>query len=516
MGFCLCNNVAVAARELQRLGLAKRVMILDWDIHHGNGTEKIFRRDPDVLFISLHRYDHGRFYPNNAEASPEYVGQADAQGKCVNIAWNGPGAADGDYLAAFNQVVMPIATEFGPDFVLVSAGFDAAAGDPIGECKVTPRGFALMTHRLMELAAGRIVLVLEGGYNVPVVADCAEACLRCLLGEPVPLCKAPPLPSSKGLLSIEATIKHQSPYWKSLAPRWYQPAADSQVVTLQSTPFPWTCRRLTCFVDILDIHWSNVCRKTFNLIPLPLPEEPLRSAFRDKIHISENFFDDPEGIMVLAHEGGSLFSHSLETNVVDASKSLYQMPYQSYIQAAIEKNFALIDISVASRKWLLKQTHTGSPAELATLTDLMLYLWDNFITVADTPSVYFVSSGLPSYAICSMLDKRVIRHKVRGVVVLSPTLYLPVMSAEKSKWYSQNSLVIVPTRREAGSAIQTNPSFGSCIASGSDDCRELNRVIEKFRLRVFDFVSSRLAPIPSFEAILEEDSVKNRDNLFKD
>lgn len=508
MGFCLCNNVAVAVKELQRLGLAKRVMILDWDIHHGNGTEKIFRGDPNVLLVSIHRYDHGRFYPNNPEASPEYVGHATTRGNNVNIAWNGPGATDGDYLVAFNQVVMPIATEFGPDFVFVSAGFDAADGDPIGECKVTPRGFALMTHRLMELAAGRLLLVLEGGYNIPVVADSAEACLRCLLGEPIPLPASRSSPSTKALLSIETTIRNHSPFWTSIIPRWHRPADDGNSVSLQSKVFSTSLPYH--LLGVIDVFWSQLCRRSFNLIPLPLSDEPLRSAFHDKIHISENFFDEPECIVIFAHESGSLYSHSLETNIVDATKSLFQIPYQDYLQIASDQKYAILDINVASRKWLLKQTHTGSPEELSLLTDLMLYLWDSFISLADTLNVFFVSSGLPSYAICSLLDKRVVQDKVRGVAVLSPTLYLPVMSPDKSTWYSRHSLVVVPTRREAGSAIPTNASFGSCVSAGTDDSREFANVIAQSRSMVFKFIFSRIAQIESFETILGDDATENR------
>lgn len=252
MGFCILNNVAVAARHLQKCGLAKRILILDWDIHHGNGTQKIFLSDPTVLFISLHRHDHGRFYPHGVEGSSSFVGEEPAMGFSVNVAWNGPGITDADYLAAFLRVVLPIAMDFQPDFVLVSAGFDAAEGDPIGQCKVTPRGFALMTHLLTTLANGKILLVLEGGYNIPGIAACAEACMRVLLGEPV--ATLPPSPdlavltetSSSALHSIEATVRAQSKYWSArtslLLPRHYPlPTPDDQhpgLVSLQRTASP--------------------------------------------------------------------------------------------------------------------------------------------------------------------------------------------------------------------------------------------------------------------------------------
>lgn len=225
MGFCLYNNVAVAVRDLQHKKLARRILILDWDVHHGNGTQKVFADDPDVLFISIHRYDDGHFYPSGPLGGPQYVGEGLGTGRSVNIGWDGPGATDGDYLAAFTQVVLPMASEFAPDLVMVSAGFDAAEGDTIGMCKVTPRGFAQMTRHLMELARGKVVLVLEGGYNAPTVAACAEACLRVLLGEHVSSEMATPIagPSADALAAIMATLTAHRPYWRTIWPRCYGP-----------------------------------------------------------------------------------------------------------------------------------------------------------------------------------------------------------------------------------------------------------------------------------------------------
>lgn len=240
MGFCLFNNVAIAARELRRLGLANRILILDWDVHYGNGTAKMVQDDPEILFISLHRYDKGKFYPGDPDSGPSSTGSKAAPGKRVNVGWNGGGATDADYAAAFSRVVIPIVGEFQPDFILVSAGFDAAAEDPIGECLLTPHGYAMMTHRLMEFAEGRVLLVLEGGYNLPVIAACAEACIGTLLGEPIPLPEKPSATARpSALLAIEETLKAHSPFWKSLYPRTYRLPEDLPGrVSLQGTLFP--------------------------------------------------------------------------------------------------------------------------------------------------------------------------------------------------------------------------------------------------------------------------------------
>jgi histone deacetylase 6 len=289
MGFCIFNNVAVAAKELQRLGLAKKILIVDWDVHHGNCTQEIFVDDRDVLFISIHRHDNGAFYPSGVGGSPAFVGKEPAKGFSVNIGWDGPGATDADYMAAFMQVVMPIAMEFCPDFVFVSAGFDAAIGDPIGECCVSPYGFSQMTHQLLSLASGNVLLVLEGGYNVPMISNCSVACLQTLLGDPVPLSKSEGfVPSENAMRAIKATIKAQSRYWKSLRPRNYAIKKETNGYTpLQR---------------VLDVFWGYVCLKSFNMIPLPMHDPRLRKYFKDRIFMTDNVLEKTKGIVVFAHE----------------------------------------------------------------------------------------------------------------------------------------------------------------------------------------------------------------------
>jgi len=176
MGFCLFNNVAVAARALQASG-AQRILIVDWDLHHGNGTQHSFWEDPGVLYFSTHQFP---FYPGTGAIGE--TGGGPGRGATVNVPWPG-GMGDPEYLAAFDRVLLPIARDFRPDIVLVSAGFDAADGDPLGSMRVCPAGYAQMTARLGSLAGGRIVLALEGGYDLEAIARSAAACLRVLLGE---------------------------------------------------------------------------------------------------------------------------------------------------------------------------------------------------------------------------------------------------------------------------------------------------------------------------------------------
>ncbi|KAK6028628.1 histone deacetylase family protein, partial [Ostertagia ostertagi] len=140
----------------------RRILILDWDVHHGNGTQEIFSEDNRVLYMSIHRHDEGRFYPMGEPKDYMDVGEGKGKGYSVNIPWNHAYIGDDAYRAAFAKIVMPIAYEFGPELVFISSGFDAATGDPLGEYKVSADTFALMTYQLMGLAGGRLIAVLEG------------------------------------------------------------------------------------------------------------------------------------------------------------------------------------------------------------------------------------------------------------------------------------------------------------------------------------------------------------------
>uniref|UniRef100_A0A8C9WQP1 Histone deacetylase n=1 Tax=Scleropages formosus TaxID=113540 RepID=A0A8C9WQP1_SCLFO len=222
MGFCFFNSVAIAAKQLQQKLSVSKILIVDWDVHHGNGTQEVFYNDPSVLYISLHRYDDGNFFPGSG--SPNEVGSGAGEGFNVNVAWTGgldPPMGDAEYLAAFRTVVMPIAQEFSPDVVLVSSGFDAANGHPapLGGYKVSAKCFGFLTRQLMRLAGGRVVLALEGGHDLTAICDASEACVGALLGleaEPLSEEELQREPCPNGERSLQRVLQVHSQYWQSV------------------------------------------------------------------------------------------------------------------------------------------------------------------------------------------------------------------------------------------------------------------------------------------------------------
>ncbi|XP_061532596.1 polyamine deacetylase HDAC10 isoform X5 [Phycodurus eques] len=160
-GFCVFNNVAIAAKYAQQKYGIQRVLIVDWDIHHGQGVQYAFEDDPSVLYLSWHRYEHQKFWPELRESDYDSVGKDKGAGFNINVPWNKVGMQNVDYLAVFCHVLLPVAYEFCPDLVLVCAGFDSAIGDPEGEMCATPDIFAHLTHLLMNLAGGKLCAVLE-------------------------------------------------------------------------------------------------------------------------------------------------------------------------------------------------------------------------------------------------------------------------------------------------------------------------------------------------------------------
>ena len=210
MGFCFFNNVAVAAAFLRTRGI-RRVAIIDWDVHHGNGTQHLFETDPDVLYVSTHQYPYS---PGTGAA--EEVGQGAGAGRTLNLPFPA-GFGDAEYVQAFHEVVLPVCRQFAPEFVLVSAGFDCDHRDPLAAMEVTPAGFAAMARACTQLAGeragGRIAAVLEGGYDLRALVEGVDAVLTAMQG---PGDVSPPVGGeARAVESVLARVRAaHAPYWR--------------------------------------------------------------------------------------------------------------------------------------------------------------------------------------------------------------------------------------------------------------------------------------------------------------
>ncbi len=180
MGFCLFNNVAVGAGYARKYHNLKRILIVDWDLHHGNGTQHSFEEDDSIFYFSTHQYP---FYPGTGAF--EEAGKGKGKGFTLNVPLSA-GYGDGEYLEIFEKILKPAALKFKPELILVSAGFDIYMDDPLGGMRVTPEGFAGLTRSMMDISSqccdGKLVLTLEGGYNLQGLRDSVKTVLKEMAG----------------------------------------------------------------------------------------------------------------------------------------------------------------------------------------------------------------------------------------------------------------------------------------------------------------------------------------------
>jgi acetoin utilization deacetylase AcuC-like enzyme len=213
MGFCLFNNIAIGAAHLIVKHRLKRILVVDWDLHHGNGTQNSFYDRAEVLYFSTHQYPH---YPGTGHWSE--VGEGKGEGYTVNVPLRA-GNKDGDYLHIFQRILHPIVTAYKPEFILLSAGFDIYEGDPLGGMLITKEGFGALAAELLDLAAEyskkRLLCVLEGGYDLQGLQDGVEHVLYQLAGE-ASKPKIEPALSSATEQALAPVIETQKKYWPSV------------------------------------------------------------------------------------------------------------------------------------------------------------------------------------------------------------------------------------------------------------------------------------------------------------
>jgi histone deacetylase 6 len=253
------------------------------DVHHGNGTQSAFYEDDAVLYISIHRHEGGKFFPGKPDGGHTFSGVGAGLGRNVNIPWPEGDMGDAEYLAAFQQIVMPIAFEYQPDLVIISAGFDAAEGDPLGGCHVSPQGYAQMTHMLSGLANGRVVAALEGGYNLESIASSALAVTETLLGDPVPA----PQQSLRCKVLASQTIREvrreQARYWKALQHDKLDPIAHDDSALPDGTVHPLS--------TLLRRARSERAAQQYGLLELPTPSPSGKEEFEGMVLCTPDLFE---------------------------------------------------------------------------------------------------------------------------------------------------------------------------------------------------------------------------------
>ncbi|PSN68434.1 putative histone deacetylase [Corynespora cassiicola Philippines] len=398
-GFCIFNNVPIATKVCQHdfPETCRKVLILDWDVHHGNGIQHAFYEDPNVLYISLHVFKNGNFYPNLPDGNYDYTGEGPGVGRNVNIPWEEHGMGDAEYIYAFQEVVIPIANEFDPDLVIISAGFDAAEGDILGGCHVTPACYAHMTHMLMRLAKGKIAVCLEGGYNLRSIARSALAVTKTLMLQPPDrLAEDIGPPKASAVRTINQVKREQSKYWRDLFPKHLD----------KSDPLFGTSIRLH---DVIREWQSNVLAKEQFMYPLAIRKNGITSTFEHNVIATPNI-TERHPLLVIFHDPPSLINipHPV-TGSVEPFNSLLADPTKRYIEWAVKNDFQVIDANIPKVVSIEEDDGEYVPADddesrASQTRDLANYIWENYIEPYDATQVFLMGVGTAYLGLVDLLS----------------------------------------------------------------------------------------------------------------
>ncbi|KAI9882668.1 MAG: histone H2A.Z [Watsoniomyces obsoletus] len=485
-GFCIFNNVSIAAKtcQLRYASQCRKVLIFDWDVHHGNGTQDTFYEDPNTLYISVHVHMDGKFYPNKPTANHEHCGEGKGIGKNVNIPWTNNGMGDADYMYAFQKVVMPIAAEFDPDLVIISAGFDAAEGDSIGGCYVTPACYAHMTHALMGLARGKVVVCLEGGYNLDSISECALAVTKTLLGEPPDRLKGHP-PSQLAIHDVNMVMKRQARYWSCLSD--FRQGPD--ITGGEGTPLN----------DVIRMYRRQTLEQELGMINLAVLREGLAQPFKDQIMATPNF-SDCKVLLFILHDPPELRGAPNPANNVLADNESWVMDtVKSYIRSASKMGFGVVDVNVPKHLEGLEKVPADDEdaPNIKAVKDLVLYMWDNYLEPYDAQQIFLMGVGHAYHGMIHLLNSRNCRSRVSGVINFVYDLSLlglrRELDPEYINWYYKNSQIYVeeehpifnidgkPIRRRNGKVLPSTE-------------KSLVGTVEHYQREVFVWITRR-API---------------------
>ncbi|KAL8850191.1 MAG: hypothetical protein Q9221_004877 [Calogaya cf. arnoldii] len=550
MGFCLFDNVSIAAKVCQAdyPEACRKVLILDWQGRTswsvpvqsrrcarlkalGNGIQQAFEQDPNVLYISLHVHEGGNFYPLGPYGDHMHCGAAAGLGKNINIPWPTKGMGDSDYLYAFQQVVMPVAYDFDPDLVIIAAGFDAAAGDPLGGCFVTPTCYAHMTHMLMSLANGKLVVCLEvsplgkredtpgllifrqGGYDLDSISRSALAVTRTLLGEPPDRIEQT-RPTKSGAATVDMIARlapkvgHGIFEYFAFLPKGVQ----KEPCTVKSG-FGWRAslrsmetrdtglRRL----DALRAYQKQQLCEDFDMMELSVFRERISKSFRHQVLATINYAD-PVPLIIFFHDP---YHHQTgqDPNIGRLTDAELYDTLTWYREWAINADFAIIDVNFPNHiinaddiDELNYDKDYEQAKRIAERNELAIYLWENYIELNPSTAIFFMGLGSPAKEVIHIMNNReTFFQRISGIILfLDSSTPLPSVSDQNtyylSKWFKQNSLVLVsgdhPTWSENGGTKKPGKRFGAVRQSEVQG--GVNDMLEKHREDVVEFVGARM------------------------
>lgn len=493
-GFCLFSNVAVAAKNILKNypESVRRIMILDWDIHHGNGTQKSFYQDDQVLYISLHRFEIGKYYPGTIQGQYDQTGEGKGEGFNCNITWPVGGVGDAEYMWAFEQVVMPMGREFKPDLVIISSGFDAADGDTIGQCHVTPSCYGHMTHMLKSLARGNLCVVLEGGYNLDAIAISALSVAKVLIGEPPDELPDPVSdPKPEVIEMIDKVIRLQSKYWNCFRRRhansgcnFNEPINDSII----SKNFP-----LQKAIRQQQLHYLS---DEFNFVTLPL----INMELPDNIVLCTPNVSESSTLLVVVHDTSDVWAkRNVISGTIDLSSSVVIDNCLDFIKWGLDRKYGIIDVNIP-----LTLFEADNYSGMITSQEVLIYLWDNYIKYFPAiAKIAYIGIGDSYSGIVHLLGHRDTRAVTKTVInflgdkQLKPLV--PLVDETLSEWYFKNSLVFTNNSHQCwkeNESRKPRKKFGRVLRCDTDGLS--NTVEERFE-EATDFI------LDSFEEWSDEE-----------
>lgn len=520
-GFCLFSNVAVAAKNMFKAypDSVRRIVIVDWDIHHGNGTQRAFYDDPRVLYISLHRYENGKFYPGTKYGGHDMVGLESGEGFSVNVPWRGSGVGDGDYVYAFHKVVIPIISEFDPDLVIVSAGFDAADGDLIGQCHVSPAGYGQMTHMLKAIAKGKLAVILEGGYNLDSISKSALGVAKVLVGEP-PEATISSQPRLDTLEVISEVIRVQSKYWNCMKP--------GNAAHVFEDVYDLPGNRVLSFAEPIRAYQAHELFAKYSFISLPVFDQTddKQVTFSTDLpaHLEDLVLASPDihtcsTIVVSIHDPPEVWANinPINGNIESSTSVVLEHPLSRVIEKVRTEttdgtpSIGYIDINIPSYTEAMAASLTSRSSTTATGTkpsnynptifaqELLLWVWDNYLAYfSQLKKVVFVGFGDSYHSIVHLYAKRPsqeIKDLVQGTVVfvsrsnLKPLV--PVMDESMVDWYYQNSVLFTSYMNPCWMGTTGTVKNGESEEVGKRPRRKFGRVLKTTVDGLWDVIHER-------------------------